>query len=40
MCSFENLLKKDSPFKIHHENTQSLAIELFKVFKGIANPIL
>ena len=40
ITSFENLLKKDD-FKIHHKNvSQSLAIELFKVEKEIANPIL
>ena len=38
--SFEDLLKKDNSFKIHHKKIQSLAIELFKVEKGIANPIL
>ena len=40
ITSFEDLLKKDNFFKIHHKNIQSLAIELFKVEKGIANPIL
>ena len=34
------LLKKDNSFKIHHKNIQSLAIELFKVKKGFANPIV
>ena len=33
ITSFEDLLKKDNSFKIHHKNIQSLAIEL-------ANPIL
>ena len=37
---FEDLLKKDNSFKIHHKSIQSLAIELFKVKKGIADPIL
>ena len=40
ITSFEDLLKRDSSFKIHHKNIQSLATELFKVKKGIANPIL
>ena len=40
ITSFEDLIKKDNSFKIHHKNIQSLAIELFKVEKGIANPIL
>ena len=38
--SFKDLLRKASCFTIHQKNTQLLAIELFKVFKGIANPIL
>ena len=40
ITSFKDLLKKDNSFKIHHKNIQLLAIELFKVEKGIANPIL
>ena len=40
LTQFEDLLKKDNCFKIHDKNIQSVAIELFKVEKGIANPIL
>ena len=35
-CSFEELLRKDNSFKIHHRNLQRLAIEMFKVKLGIA----
>ena len=38
--SFEDLLMQDNSFKIHHKNIESLAIELFEVEKGLANPIL
>ena len=38
--SFEDLLKIDNFFKNEHENIQSLVRELFKVEKGIPNPIL
>ena len=40
ITSFEDLLKKDNSFKIHHKNIQSLVMEPFEVEKGIANPIL
>ena len=40
ISSFQDLLKKGNSFKTHHKNVQSFAIELFKVEKGIANPIL
>ena len=40
ITSFEDLLKKCNSYKIHHKNIQSLAIERFKVEKGITNPIL
>ena len=40
ITSLEDLLKKDNSFKIHHKNIQSLATELCKVEKGIANPVL
>ena len=39
ITSFEDLLKKDNSFKIHHKNIQSLATELFKFEKGIANAL-
>ena len=40
ITSFEDLLKIDNSFKIHHKNIQSLVIEPLKVEKGTANPIL
>ena len=40
ITSFEDLLKKDNAFKIQHKNIQSVAMELFKVEKGTANPFL
>ena len=38
--SFEELLKKDESFTIHNQNLQFLAIEMYKVFKGIAPAIM
>ena len=35
-ASFEELLTKDGLVTIHHRNLQCLAIEMFKVFKGVA----
>ena len=40
IAAIEDLLKKNNSFKIHNKNILLLAIELFKVKKGIANPIL
>ena len=39
ITSFEDLLKKDNCFKNHHKKIQSLARELYKFEKGIANSI-
>ena len=34
--SFEDLLEKDEAVSIHHRNLRTLAVELFKVFKGLS----
>ena len=40
ISSFEELLKKDKSFRIHHRKIQSLAIELFKVKNSLSNRIM
>ena len=37
--SFENLLDKDKSVSIHHKNLRSLAIEIYKVGRGISPEI-
>ena len=36
VSSFDELLKKDGSFSIHHRSSQSLAIELYKFFHGLS----
>ena len=37
---FEDLRRRDNSLKINYKNIQSLAIELFKIFRGIVSQIL
>ena len=37
--SFNDLLDKDKSVSIHMRNIQAVAIELFKVYKGVASDI-
>ena len=39
ISSFEELLKEDNSFNIHHRNIQSLILELIKVKNNISNRI-
>ena len=36
ISNFEELLKKDNSFSIHHQNIQTLAIEMYKVHYGLS----
>ena len=35
LYAFENLLIEDKSFKIHHQNIQSLAIEIYKAISNL-----
>ena len=36
ISNFEQLLEKDNSFSIHHQNIQTLAIEMYKVHYGLS----
>ena len=36
ILNFEELLEKDNSFSIHHQNIQTLAIEMYKVHYGVS----
>ena len=38
--NFEELLERDNPVSIHHQNIRFLAIEMFNVFSGISPRIV
>ena len=40
VSSFNEFLKKDRSFSIHHKNIQSLAIELYRFFHGLSPSIM
>ena len=40
VSSFDEFLKKDRSFSIHHRNIQSLAIKLYKFFHGLSPSIM
>ena len=40
VSSFDQLLKKDQLYSIHHRNIQSLAIKLYKFFYGLSPSVM
>ena len=40
VSSFDELLKKDRSFSVHHRNIQGLAVELYKFFHGLSPSIM
>ena len=38
--SCDELLKKDESFSIHERNIQTLAIEIYKFFRGLSSSIM
>ena len=36
ISNFEQLLEKDNSFSIHHQNIQTLAIEMYKIYYGLS----
>ena len=40
VSSFDELLKKERSFSIHHRNTESLVIEIYRFFHGLSPSIM
>ena len=40
VSSFEDLLQKDGSVTTHQQNLRSLTVEIFKVIKNIASPLM